>query len=105
MMVKGRVHHFMSQRSGQCGGSERIDKFGIVVERDAVRGHGFDGSTFLSPQAEQERSEERVIEHQAGTSLLDAQGCGCTTTTTTTATTTGFHATGAPMYADMRLKM
>ena len=78
MMVKGRVHHFMSQRPGQCGGSERFDKLGIVVERDAVCGHGFDGSTFLSPQAEQERSEERVVENQGRTRLLDAQGFGST---------------------------
>jgi hypothetical protein len=50
---------------------QRLDKFGIVEQRNAIRGHGRNRTCGPPTQTEEQRTEERMIEKERGPGLLD----------------------------------
>ena len=71
-MLQGRVHDLVGQSSGNLGRAQGLHKLRIEVQGNAIGRHGSDRTARLGTQAEQQRSEEGVVQQQRGPRLLDA---------------------------------
>jgi DNA polymerase III alpha subunit len=72
VMLQRRVHDFVCQSSGNLGCAQGLHELRIEVQGNAIGRHGGDRAASLGAEAEQQRSEEGVIQQQRGPRLLDA---------------------------------
>ena len=72
VMLQRRVHDFMGQSSRNLGCAQGLHELRIEAQGNAIGRHGGDRAASLRAQAEQQRSEEGVIQQQRGPRLLDA---------------------------------
>jgi hypothetical protein len=71
VMLQRWVHNLMCQSSGNFGRAQGLYELRIEVQGNAIRRHGGYRAASLHAQAEQQRSEEGVIQQQRGPRLLD----------------------------------
>jgi hypothetical protein len=62
VMLKSRMHHFVSQRPFELCGRERVHKGRVVKKRDSVSCHGPDRVVHFRTKTEEQCSEEGMIE-------------------------------------------
>ena len=73
MMVKGRVHDFVSQCPGQRRRVQGFNKIRVIEKRHSICGHRLNRPGLAPLQPEQERAEEWMVQDERRACLLNTQ--------------------------------